>query len=124
MTCAFPAYNAMKGGSGIRLKTKRYRVRKRRGGMFLILLLLGAGIFLLLRSGRALPVFFSPAPPLTPEESAQETRTPVLPGKTRYALQLGAFSEENAAQALDAQVKYCQLPCILSLADYAAALAG
>lgn len=106
MTRARPAYNAVKGGGGMRLKTKRYRVRKRRGGLLLfLLLLLGAGVLLLLRSGGALPVFFSPAPPLTPEESAQETRTLVLPGKTWYALQLGAFSEENAAHALAASYR-------------------
>lgn len=106
MRRVFTAYNAEKGGGEMRLKTKRYKVRRGCGGWIIgLLLLLGAGAWLFLRHGGALPVFFSPKPTLSPEESAQECRTLLLPGKTWYALQLGAFEEEEAAKALAASFR-------------------
>ena len=89
----------------MRLKTKRYKVRRGCWGWVIALVLLGTGAFFFLRSGGALPVFFSPKPTLSPEESAQECRTLVLPGKTWYALQLGAFAEEEAAETLAASFR-------------------
>lgn len=90
----------------MRLKTKRYKVRRSRGGWIAgLALLLGTGIFFFLRSNGALPVFFPSAPTLSPEESAQACRTLLLPGKTWYALQLGAFEDEEAAKALAASFR-------------------
>lgn len=85
-----------------RLKTKRYKVR-RRGGRGVVVLLLAA----LLLAGAAymvkekqIPVFAAPSPTLTPAESRQETRTITLPAATWYALQLGVFEQESAAKSL------------------------
>ena len=85
-----------------RLKTKRYKVR-RRGGRGVVALLLAA----LLLAGAAymvkekqIPVFAAPSPTLTPAESRQETRTITLPAATWYALQLGVFEQESAAKSL------------------------
>ena len=88
-----------------KLKTRRYRVR--RGGHWLPLVILAAllagGAVYFSRGGSfSLPLSLplSPAPTLTPRESAADTRTVTLSGQTWYALQLGAFDGEGPAREL------------------------
>lgn len=86
-----------------RLKIKRYKLRHRRRGWILCLLLAaGAAAFLAFRQHGAIPLFAAPAATLSPAESARETREFTLPGRTWYALQLGAFETEDMALSLAA----------------------
>lgn len=87
-----------------RLQTRRYRVRKiRRRVLILLILLLGAGAYLAVRSG-ALPVpsliALRPAATLSPEETAARERVLSLPGGHWYALETGTY--ESAASASQA----------------------
>ena len=84
-----------------RLKTKRYKVKNRRWGILAVLAAaLAAFAFYYARSSGSLPLFHLTAPALSPEESARETKTLTLPGKTWYVLQLGAFETEDMALSL------------------------
>ncbi len=93
-----------------KLKMKRYPVRKRGGGRFLLLLLgvlLGAAAVLYGKQAwqSALPdalIFQHPLPAKTQEPALREERTLTLPGHTWYALQLGAFDSAEAAESLTA----------------------
>lgn len=84
-----------------RLKTRRYKVRRGRNGWIFLLFLgaLAAAAAYFFHSGD-LPLIISPAPTLTPQESAADERIITLPGKTWYALQLGVFDQESSARQL------------------------
>lgn len=84
-----------------RLKTRRYKTQRRRKGpflAFLLLLLLAAGAWHFRGGSLLMPL--SPAPTLSPSDSAPDQRLLTLSGKTWYALQLGAFEQEEAARSL------------------------
>lgn len=84
-----------------RLKTKRYKVRNHaKGFLFVLAALLAASAWFYVQRGGKIPFFALHVPALSPEESAQDTRTLTLPGKTWYALQLGAFETEDMALSL------------------------
>ena len=87
-------------GTG-KLKTRRYKVR-RSGRGWTVLVALGliilAGSYFFHPGEHRLSM--SPAPTLTPEDSISDRRTLTLPGQQWYALQLGVFDQEEAAQAL------------------------
>ena len=93
-----------------RLTTKRYKTRKRGWG-WLLALIAGFGIGAAAATFRpenwqvSLPVPFVtvPASPTRPPEETQaEERTLTLPGRSWYALQVGAFDSQEAAQSLAA----------------------
>ncbi len=91
------------GGGKLIMRT--YRVRRGgRGwlGWLVFAALLAAGAWALL-SGRLLPgltqLSVQPAATLTPRDSAADERVITLNGETWYALQLGAFDSQEAAQA-------------------------
>ena len=96
-----------------KLKMKRYPVRKRGGGRFLLLLfgvLLGAAAGLYGKQAwqAVLPdtlIFQVPLPVKTQEPAPREERTLTLPGHTWYALQLGAFDSADAAESLAASYR-------------------
>lgn len=88
-----------------RLKTRRYRARRASGvwmgaaALLLLGLILGAW-----RAGwitLTLPAFVParPAATLTPEDVKKEERTLTLPGQSWFALQLGVFADQAAAQS-------------------------
>lgn len=82
-----------------RLKTRRYRpYHRRRWGLWILLLgalCLAAAWFF--RDG-GIDLFAAPAPTLSPDEAARDSRTVTLPGDAWYALQLGVFESETAAR--------------------------
>ena len=85
-----------------RLKTRTYKIHRGVSPAAVLLFLLGAalgalGLWQAMESRP--PLALPPAPTLTPEEGARDERTLTLPGCTWYALQLGAFNQEDAAQA-------------------------
>ena len=97
-----------------KLKMKRYPVRKRGGGWVLLLLLgvlLGAGAATFGKqafSGLVFPQFSAvrqPSIPQTPEFASREERILTLPGHTWFALQLGVFDSEEAAESLAASYR-------------------
>ena len=88
-----------------RLKTRRYKVYRsgrRRAGLLLLIVVLGIGAAWAVGTEKLplprLPV--SPAATLTPEDASPDARTLTLPGKTWFALQLGAPDSEAAALEL------------------------
>ena len=84
-----------------KLKTRRYKVRRHGRGWLFLLLLAAAAVIWFYQAGRLpLPLLLSPAPGLTPEEGQRDERTVSLPGGVWYALQLGAFPQEEPAKAL------------------------
>ena len=86
-----------------KLKTKRYKVRHSAKGIFIALAAaLLAFAWFYVQKGGVIPFFALHMPVLSPEESAQDVRTLTLPGKTWYALQLGAFETEDMALSLAA----------------------
>ena len=66
--------------------------------LLLLAVLVGAGVCVLRQGDKYLTL--SPRATLTPEDSAPDTRSVTLPGKTWYALQLGVFEKESAAAGL------------------------
>lgn len=90
-----------------RLQTRRYRVRRTRRRVFLVLALLGAGAFFLARSPvfpRLQAYFISllPGAPVSPYEGEITAREAALPGGQWYALSLGTYRDAAAArQAAD-----------------------
>ena len=83
-----------------RLKTKRYPVRGGRKAVFFVLgVLLLILAFFAVRANGGMPFLHFSSPVLSPEESVQETKTLTLPGRTWYALQLGAFETEEMARS-------------------------
>ncbi|MCR4886767.1 MAG: hypothetical protein K5919_07615 [Clostridiales bacterium] len=90
-----------------RLQTRRYRVRRTRRRVFLVLALLGIGAFFLARSPvfpRLQAYFLSllPGAPALPDEGMAETREVTLPGGQWHALSLGTYRDAAAArQAAD-----------------------
>lgn len=100
------AYNApVKGdemmGAG-RLKIKRYKTRRNSKGWLFLAVILPALVLGILFWGRdsMQGLLISPSPTLSPSESRQDTRTVTLPGKSWFALQLGAFENEESAREL------------------------
>lgn len=88
-------------GNG-RVKIKRYKTRRSgKGWLFLLVILLLGGIGAAYgRTENFQRLLISPAPTLSPGESQLDARTVVLAGKTWYALQLGAFENEESAREL------------------------
>ena len=87
-----------------RLKTRRYKTRRR--GVFLLMLLflaaaLGCGVMAARKSGFSfLPApLLSPASTLPPEDAARESREVTLPGQSWYALCMLSMDEESAARS-------------------------
>ena len=93
-----------------KLKTRRYKVRRRGWGWFILLLLgivLGAAAMSLNQGlwqvSLPVPLVTVPVSPTRPpEETRAEERTLTLPSHTWYALQLGAFDSLESAQSLAA----------------------
>jgi hypothetical protein len=86
-----------------RLQTRRYRVRRTRRRVFLILALLGAGAFFLARSPvfprlQAYFVSLLPGAPVSPIGGEAQTREVTLPGGQWYALSLGTYRDAAAAR--------------------------
>ena len=85
-----------------RLATRRYKVRRRKAG-WLLLLIVGIGLgFIGSASLRSVPqprasISAEPAPTLPPEETRADERTLTLAGQSWYALQVGAFDSAEAA---------------------------
>ena len=87
-----------------RLKTRRYKTRRRGVGLLLLLLIAAAaGLGLkAVMEGRLILPFPAPSIPLAtlpPEEAARESREIILPGKSWYALCMAAAGDESAARA-------------------------
>ena len=88
----------MKNG---KYKIKRYKVKRGKGLLWILLALAAAAAALFILNGRhilTLPAFTAPA--LSAEEMQQQTRVITLPGGQWFALQLGAFEEEKSARTL------------------------
>ena len=87
-----------------RLATRRYKVRKARGGWLLLLMLgigLGFGGSAYLRKIMPVPqahIAAEPAPTLPPEETQADERTITLSSQSWYALQAGAYDSAATAR--------------------------
>lgn len=82
-------------------KIKRYKVKRGKGLVWILLALAAAAAALFFLNNRhilTLPAFIEPS--LPPEEMQQQTRVITLPGGQWFALQLGAFEEEQSARTL------------------------
>lgn len=86
-----------------KLKIKRYKAYRRGRGWLIAILLLGIlGAAWHFYQKGDLPLALPPAPTLSPEETAPDQRTLILPGQSWYALQLGVFEQESSALSLAA----------------------
>ncbi len=87
-----------------RLATRRYKVRKARGGWLLLLLLgigLGFGGSVYLRKIAPVPeahIAAEPVPTLPPEETQADERTITLSSQSWYALQAGTYDSTATAR--------------------------
>ena len=87
-----------------RLATRRYKVRRRRGGWLLLLLVgigLGFGGSAWMRRAGPVPearISAEPVPTLPPEETEPDERTVTLAGQSWYALQVGVYDSAATAR--------------------------